>query len=121
MRSESAIALPSSVLRYRKTMRSVRLWLRIHRLASLDVTTEAKAHSREYLFSKGVRLPRAESRVERRGEHIRRNRLLERRLNGPAPPLRDPEQNQKIVQNRRNLKLFSAENRYFPAHRGREK
>ncbi len=64
--------------RYRLLPRCLGLWLGVRRLASLDVPTEAKAHRGEYLFSKGVFLPRAESSIERRGKHIRGNRFLER-------------------------------------------
>ena len=45
---------------------------------------EAEAHGREHLFAEGVLLPRAETGVERRGEHIGRDRFLDRGLDRPA-------------------------------------
>src|SRR5579864_2807746 len=68
----------------RAALRSCRLWFGVDGLAALDVPAEAGAHGREHLFSEGVLLPRAESGVECRGEHVRRDRFLDRGLDGPA-------------------------------------
>src|SRR5258708_4778593 len=56
----------------------------IGRLLAFDVSAEAEAHGGEHLFAEGVLLPRAETREQRRGEHVRRNRLLDCGLDGPA-------------------------------------
>src|SRR6185312_11865830 len=69
----------------RAALRPCRPWLGVDGLAALDVPTEAEAHGREHLFAEGVLLPRAESGIERRGEHIRRDRFLDRGLDRPAP------------------------------------
>ena len=44
-------------------------------LLTLDVSTEAEAHGRKHLFAEGMLLPRAETGVERRGDHIRGDRF----------------------------------------------
>src|SRR5579864_949566 len=69
----------------RMALRPCRLWLGIDWFAALDMPAEAEAHRREHLFREGVLLPRAESGVERRGEHIRRDRFLDRGFDRPAP------------------------------------
>src|ERR1700694_3623653 len=58
--------------------------IRVDGLFPLDVPTEAEAHGGEHLFAEGVLLPRAEAREQRRGEHVRRNRLLDCGLDGPT-------------------------------------
>src|SRR6266851_5569690 len=68
----------------RATLRSFRLWLMIDGLLTLDVSAEAEAHGREHLFAERVLLPRAEAHVERRSEHVRRNRFLDCCLDRPA-------------------------------------
>ena len=60
------------------------LWFGIGGLLTLDVPAEAEAHGRENLFAERVLLPRAEAGVERRGQHVRRDRFLDRGLDGPA-------------------------------------
>ena len=56
-------------------LRVFRLWLGIHGLFTFNMAAEAKAHGREHLFAEGMLLPRAETGVERRGDHIRGNRF----------------------------------------------
>ena len=51
---------------------------------ALDMSAETEAHRRENLFAEGVFLPRAETGVKRRGEHMGRDRFLDRGLDGPA-------------------------------------
>ena len=50
----------------------------------LDVAAETEAHGRQQLLAEGVRLARAEPGVERGGEHVGGNGLLDGRLDGPA-------------------------------------
>ncbi len=54
------------------------------RLPGLLVAAEAVAHRGEDLLRKGVRLPRAEARIERRRQHLGRHRLVHRGVDGPA-------------------------------------
>src|SRR5580693_3677720 len=68
----------------RGTLRLCRLWLGVNGLVTLDVPTEAEAHGRQHPFPEGVLLPRAEPCIERSGEHVRRDRFLDRGLDGPA-------------------------------------
>src|ERR1700722_19082917 len=56
----------------------------IGRLLALNVPAEAEAHGGEHLFAEGVLLPGAETREQRRGEHVGRYRLLDSVLGGPA-------------------------------------
>ena len=65
---------------------------------TLDVPAEAEAHGREHLFAEGMFLPRAETGVERRGDHIRRNRFLDRGLDRPAALARILDEAGKILQ-----------------------
>ena len=65
-------------------MRFFRLWLGIDRFLAFDMSAEAEAHGREHLFAERVLLPRTESGVQRRGEHVGGDRLLDRGLDGPA-------------------------------------
>src|SRR5450432_486258 len=53
-------------------------------LGRLDVAAEAEAHRRQQLFAEGVVAARAEAGEQRRRQHIRRHRLLDRRVDGPA-------------------------------------
>src|SRR5437879_9041169 len=78
----SCIALLCGVLCHRAT--PFRLWFGINRLVTLDVATEAEAHGREHLLSKGVFLPRAESDIQRRGNYVCRDRLLDCSFHRPA-------------------------------------
>src|ERR1700691_980923 len=72
-------------LRYgRVTLRIFRLWCGVDGFLTLDVTPEAEAHGREHLFAESVLLPRSETGVERRGDHIRRDRFLDRGLDRPT-------------------------------------
>src|SRR5689334_5429259 len=50
----------------------------------LDVPPESLAHGGKDLLREGVLTARAEARIERGGENVRRNRFLDRGLNGPA-------------------------------------
>src|SRR6185312_12372559 len=78
------MALLRGVLCRRMILRLLRLRFRINRLATLDVAAEAEPHRRKHLFSEVVLLARTEAGIERRGEYIRRDRLLDRGLDGPA-------------------------------------
>src|SRR3984893_2066266 len=78
------MALLFGVPRRRVTLRLRRLWFGVNGLVTLDVAAEAEAHGRQHPFPEGVLLPRAEPCIERRGEHVRRDRLLDRGLDGPA-------------------------------------
>src|SRR4051812_5774105 len=51
----------------------------------LDVAAESMAHCRENFFGERVVLARAETRVQRCGQHVGRHGLLDGRLHGPAP------------------------------------
>ena len=53
-------------------------------LRRLHVAAELLAHRRQHLLGEGVVLARAEAGVERRGQHLGRHRLLDRRLDRPA-------------------------------------
>src|SRR6185312_11584371 len=53
-------------------------------LGRLDMSAEAEAHGREHLLAERMGLARAEAGIERGGEHLRRDGLLDRRLDGPA-------------------------------------
>src|SRR6185312_17343811 len=50
----------------------------------LDMTAEALAHRREQPQREAFRIARAETRIERGREYIRRHRLLDRRVDRPA-------------------------------------
>src|ERR1700730_18221968 len=78
------MALLFGVPRRRVTLRLRRLWFGVNGLITLDVPAEAEAHGRQHPFPECVLLPRAEPCIERRGEHVRRNRFLDRGLDGPA-------------------------------------
>ncbi len=54
------------------------------RFRRLDMAAEAEAHGRQHFLAESLLLPRAEAGVERGGQHIGRNRFLDRRLDGPA-------------------------------------
>src|SRR5262245_54122153 len=54
-------------------------------LAGLEVPAETLAHGGEHLLGEGIALARPETGVEGRAQHLRRHRLLDRRLHGPAP------------------------------------
>ena len=60
------------------------LWFGVNGLLTLNVAAEAKAHGRKRLFAEGLLLPRGETGVERRGDHVRRDRFLDRDLDRPA-------------------------------------
>src|SRR5664280_3892286 len=68
----------------RVTLRFFRLWFGVDRLLTLDMSAESEAHRRKHLFTESVLLPRAETGVESTGEHIYRDRLLDRGLDRPA-------------------------------------
>src|SRR6185312_1413386 len=78
------MALLCGVLCRRMTLRFFRLRFRIDGLVTLDVAAEAETHRREHLLSEVVLLPRAESGVKGGGQHVRRDRLLDRGLDGPT-------------------------------------
>src|SRR5579864_1678028 len=78
------MALRGGVLCRRMNLRFFRLRFRVNGLITLDMPAEAETHRREYLFSEGMFLPRAESGVQRSREHVCRDRLLDRGLDGPA-------------------------------------
>ena len=77
-------ALLCGVLCRRMALRFFRLRFRIDELVTLDVAAEAETHRREHLFSEVVLPPRTESGVKRGRQHVRRDRLLDRGLDGPA-------------------------------------
>src|SRR5580700_3329314 len=79
----SSMALLCRVLRGRAP-RVFWLWFGVDRLLTLDVAAEAKAHGREHLFAEGMLLPRAEPGEQRRRDHIRWDRLLDRGLHRPS-------------------------------------
>src|SRR5512143_1594127 len=54
------------------------LWLR------LLVAAKTGTHRRENLFGEGMVLARAEAGEQRRGQHFRRHRFVDRRVHGPA-------------------------------------
>ena len=62
------------------------------------MSAEAQAHGREHLFAEGVLLPRAEAGVERRREHVGRDRFLDRGLDGPATLARILDEAGEILQ-----------------------
>ena len=72
------MALLGCVPRRRVTLQILWLWLGVSRLLTLDMAAEAEA------FAGGMLLPRAETGVERRRDHVSRNRFLDRGLNRPA-------------------------------------
>ena len=78
------MALLSGVLCRRMTLRLFRVRFGVNGLATLDVAAEAEPHRRKHLFSEVVLLPRAESGVKRGGQHVRRDGLLDRGLDGPT-------------------------------------
>src|SRR6185437_13270892 len=78
------MALLRGVLCRRMALRFFRLPFRINRLATLDVAAKAEPHRRQHLFCEVVLLARTEAGVKRGGQHICRDRLLDRGLNGPA-------------------------------------
>src|SRR6185312_11925237 len=80
----SSMVLLGGVLWCRVTLRVFWLRFRVNGLLTLEVSAEAEAHGREHLFAEGVLLPRTEASVERRGKHVRRDRFLDRGLDGPA-------------------------------------
>ena len=65
---------------------------------TLDVSAEAQPHGREHLFAEGVLLPRAEPGIERRREHVGRNRFLDRGLDGPPALARILDEAGEILQ-----------------------
>ncbi len=51
----------------------------------LDMSAEPEAHRREHLVAERMLLPRSETGKERRRDHMRRHRFLDRGLDRPAP------------------------------------
>src|SRR6185437_12440778 len=82
----------------RADLRPCRPWLGVDGLAALDVPAKAEAHGREHLFPEGVLLPRAEAGIERCGEHVRRDRFLDRGLDRPATFARILDEAGEILQ-----------------------
>src|ERR1700733_9665059 len=80
----SGMALFTRARRGRTALRRRRFRFGIGRLAALDMAAEAETHGRKHLFTEGVLLARTEAGIERRGQHVRRNRFLDRGLDGPA-------------------------------------
>src|SRR5665213_126396 len=78
------MALFRGVLCHRMGLPFFRFRFRISGLLTLYVTTETEPHRRQHLFSEVMLLPRAESGVKRDGQHVRRDRFLDRSLDGPA-------------------------------------
>src|SRR5579864_3261257 len=78
------MGLPGGALGRRMNLRFFRLRFGVNGLITLDMPAEAETHRREHLFSEVMLLPRAESGVQRCGEYVCRNRLLDRGLDGPA-------------------------------------
>src|SRR2546427_8280033 len=68
----------------------------------LDVAAELVAHRREHLLGKGVRLARAEARIEGGGEDVAGDGLLDRRHDRP-PPLAGVRHDASVVRERRVL------------------
>src|SRR3989442_10081110 len=67
-----------------------------------DVAAELGAHRREPLLRKGVRLARAEARIEARGEDVAGTGLLDRR-HDRQPPLAGVRHDASVVRERRVL------------------
>ena len=80
----SSMALLGGVRCRRVALQILGLWFGVDGLVSLDVAAEAEAHGREHLFAERVLLPRAETGEQRRREHVRRHRFLDRGLDRPA-------------------------------------
>src|SRR6185437_2362785 len=80
----SRMALARGVLCRRTGLLFCRSRFGIDGLAALDVAAEAETHRRQHLFCEVMLLPRTESGVKSRGQHVRRHRLLDRGLDGPA-------------------------------------
>src|SRR5579863_2613994 len=78
------MALLRGALCRRMRLGFFRLRFRVNGFVTLDVAAEAEPHRRKHLFSEVVLLPGAESGVERGAQHVSRDRLLDRGLNGPA-------------------------------------
>src|SRR4051812_46364294 len=57
---------------------------RVRMLLRLPVAAKTGTHRRENLFRKGVLLARPESSKQRGGEHLRRYRLVDGGVDGPA-------------------------------------
>ena len=51
---------------------------------SLDVPAKPEPHGRKHLLGKPMFLARAKAHVQRRRQHVRRHRFLDRRFDGPA-------------------------------------
>src|SRR5580692_3785730 len=80
----SSTVLLGGLLCCRLVLRIFSLWLRVNGFLTFDVPTEAVAHGRQHLVPKTMLLPRAETGVERRGNHVCWDRFLNRGFDRPA-------------------------------------